>query len=273
MSDIEQQLQKLEDRFVDGDISEATFKELRERLLARQAGGSGSDNGQGVNIADSVVRGDIHQTTSHASGANVGGGIHVNLGAGALHHESRAEMEYEDFVLAILEGGGVLTAARQILDERRRRLGLGLRVSGEIEAACLRQRGSPDGAGGKLDSANEDEMTQVARDYVAAMYTVECNSKEAKQLTEELAANGVTVLSHLIGLVQHRDVRVRLWAAWALVARFDIAALSHWFSEADADGHHLKCLKAAKPGLTGLGVYPQYIEMVEHISAAVGSKG
>ncbi len=141
MSDIEQRLQKLEDRFVDGEISEAMFKELRERLLARQAGGSGSENGQGVNIADSVVRGDIRQTTNQASGANVGGGIHVKFVGG--HEGGRGEVEYESFVLAILHGGGALDAVRQMLDERRQRLGLTLATARSIEAACLEASAPP----------------------------------------------------------------------------------------------------------------------------------
>jgi formylglycine-generating enzyme required for sulfatase activity len=133
MSDIEQRLQQLEDRFLDGEISEETFKELRERLLARKAGAGEAGHEGAVNIADSVVRGDIRQTTQAAGGANVGGGIHVNFGG---RDGSRAEIAYEDFVMTVLECGGTVETARVRLEAHRRELGLSLVVARSIETAC-----------------------------------------------------------------------------------------------------------------------------------------
>ncbi len=83
MTNIQQQLQKLEDRFLDGEITEPTFKELRERLLARQGGASETGGGgHTLDISDSVVKGDIRQTTHAAGGAVLGGGINVVFGGG-----------------------------------------------------------------------------------------------------------------------------------------------------------------------------------------------
>ena len=102
-----------------------------------KAGGPSS-----TNISDSVVK-ELHQTqhtdARQAGGASIGGGVHFVVGgqSGGGGHSRKPEMEYEEYVLTILEAGGMLEQARVKLEEWRRRLGLPLRVAREVEAACM----------------------------------------------------------------------------------------------------------------------------------------
>lgn len=47
------------------------------------------------------------------------------------------ELEYEEFVMAILQAGGTIEQAHARLDGVRRRLGLTLRTASEIEVGCI----------------------------------------------------------------------------------------------------------------------------------------
>jgi uridylate kinase len=87
-----------------------------------------------------VVR-EFHQTQQtdarSATGANVAGGISISLGEVAHRRSGNAEVEYEEFVMFLIKGGGSLERARAELDNRRKQLGLSIRVAREIECACM----------------------------------------------------------------------------------------------------------------------------------------
>ena len=73
---------------------------------------------------------EFHQTTHQDT-------IHYHLaGAG-----SRAEVEYEELVIMVLEGGGSLQSARARLDARREKLGLTLTAARQIERVCSEEFG------------------------------------------------------------------------------------------------------------------------------------
>jgi serine/threonine-protein kinase len=83
---------------------------------------------------------DFRQTQSfdqrQASGANIGGNVVFHVGGTATPTGSATELEYEEHVLVILRAGGNLEHARHDLEERRRKLGLSIRVAREIEQVC-----------------------------------------------------------------------------------------------------------------------------------------
>ena len=93
-------------------------------------------------IRDSVVK-ELHQNQNTdaraAGGASVAGGIHITMGEKEGHRGTvrSAEVKYEESVLMVLQAGGTLEQARTKLNEIRQRLGLTLRATAEIEAACL----------------------------------------------------------------------------------------------------------------------------------------
>ena len=95
--------------------------------------------------AQDVVANEFHQTQitdeRSAGGANVAGGIHVNVGS--TRDAGAAEVEYEEHVMTVLKAGGELDSVRDLLENRRRDLGVPLRVADDIEAACLRRLGRP----------------------------------------------------------------------------------------------------------------------------------
>jgi len=82
-------------------------------------------------IKDSVVK-EFHQS-------QVTDQRQVNVVIGSSQAQGHSpEFEYEEQVMMILQIGGDLARAKPKLEELRRRLGLSLRITGEIEAACLR---------------------------------------------------------------------------------------------------------------------------------------
>lgn len=95
-----------------------------------------------ADIRDSVVK-ELHQNqhtdARSAGGASVAGGIHFTIGEKEGHRKTvrNAEVKYEESVLMVLQAGGTLEQDRTKLDEIGQRLGLTLRATAEIEAACL----------------------------------------------------------------------------------------------------------------------------------------
>ena len=70
-------LQKLEERFILGEITEDTYKEIKARILARQ---TGQPAGGPTSVSDSVVKGDVGSTKGAASV----GSVNINVpGLGA----------------------------------------------------------------------------------------------------------------------------------------------------------------------------------------------
>ena len=71
MATPEELLEKLEERLILGEISEARYDELKAKLLAKLEGGGGSSASGEMNVSDSVIKGDVSSTTGAASVGNV----------------------------------------------------------------------------------------------------------------------------------------------------------------------------------------------------------
>ena len=69
-------LEKLEERFILGEISEETYQEIKARILART--GRGPQVTGGMDVSDAVIKGDVRSTTGAASV----GSIQVNVPGG-----------------------------------------------------------------------------------------------------------------------------------------------------------------------------------------------
>ena len=118
--------------------------------------GGGLSNASGVMKAEGdIVGGSKYEGDfRHADGATVGGGIHINIGGAAPPHP-QPEVQYEDYILAILQAGGKLENVRADLEERRRKLGLSLHQAREIERTCSHECGSSPPAKPSITTGNE----------------------------------------------------------------------------------------------------------------------
>lgn len=151
-----------------GEAVEGKWRQCPNCETALSPGG-----GPAISLKDSVVK-EVHQTSHqdsrHAGGANIGGSINIHMGQ-VNQSSSSGEIEYEEFVFTILNAGGDLDTVRTQLNERRRKVGLSIRIAREIEAACEKEVASqtesksvwPEGEqGGDAEVPLEEEQNSVA---------------------------------------------------------------------------------------------------------------
>lgn len=135
MATVEDLLARLEERFILGEITEKTYRDLLAKIQLRGASvpGAVAASPTGGTIQDSVIKGDVSSTSGAASVGN----INVHMGGSSRHAD--AELEYEFSLLMILRAGGTMEQASADLDHRRQSLGLSLRLAKEIERACVEE--------------------------------------------------------------------------------------------------------------------------------------
>ncbi len=99
-------------------------------LTADRRPGAAPAHAGGMDISDSVIKGNV------TSGSASVGNINISVGQG-MAGGSAAEFEYEKCVMMTLRSGGSLESIRGELDDRRMAIGLPIRLAREIEQACL----------------------------------------------------------------------------------------------------------------------------------------
>lgn len=120
------------------------------------------------------------------------------------------------------------------------------------------------------DSSPIDEQLERAAShakdcFVAAIVDSDMNSSSSEVATREYAANGAIVVPTMIELLRHPDARVRYWCAWALVALFAPDHLSEWRKARDPEGHYLRRMREALPGLAGLAALESFEKLVQDL--------